>query len=461
MLCRLGLVGCLFIPTGGALALDIGFQGLFYAQASDNINGDNSPDEEAGSSAGGVISVFGEQKSRLVDAAFSGELDTRRVLSEDNTKFSTVSRFLGAAEFYITPRSWRWYVGDILGGIRDDNAVQNIDDSKADRRNVFVTGPSFAYDVSGVSSTRARALYVNQIEEDDQIESLYIADFSYSRTTTPGSYFGFRVGNIYTDIPANSDRVSGDDYNRSGASVYVNQLSGFLTLYGEIGVTRYDTEDESLNGLNAIASATRLLGPQSSITARLTRSLNDQTLSAVESLIGSGGEGVALRPETAGIFAENRLTLDYSLQASVTSFDAGVGLVQQDYRLLSADANLSADGEDQVQSFAYAALGNRLSERLRGELGISYQRQEYDNRADESDSILASAQLIYRLSRSFELEGSIAHDTATGTRTRFNTGVAEEQEIDVTENRFRIGVRWSPPTRASRELTVQLKSLLQ
>lgn len=460
------LVLLVSLPGIGAVhALDLGFEGLLSLESSDNIAGVNSPDEEDGQTAGALLGVYGEQRSRIVQAAFSGEIDTRRVISEEDSSFNTVTRFLGAAEFALTPRSWRWYVGDILGGVRNDNAVQTIDDTEIDRRNVFVTGPSFEYDVEGISRTRARALYVNQTEEDEVIESLYTFNFSHERETTPGSYYGLRLGDVYTDVPEDSDTVqaANGDFNRSSISVFGNRLRGFLELYGELGVTRYDTEDESLNGLNAELRATRTLGPQTAFTARLTRNLNDQTLSTVESLISGGGETVGLRPEIAGFFADTELTLEYSFQSSVNSIDVGVGVSELDYQLLASDPSLSlsADGEDQMQAFAFGSWSTRLSTRLRGELGVRYERQEYDNRRDETESVLAGAQLVYRLSRSFELEGSVVHDSATGLLTRFSTGVGVEQDIDVTENRVTIGLRWAPPSRASRDLTVELKSLLQ
>ncbi len=449
-----------------AQSLDMGFEGLLAVESSDNVYGVNSPDEEDGVTVGVLLGVYGEQRSRMVDAAFTGEIDTRRIVSDDDPSFDTITRFLGAAEFALTPRSWRWYVGDILGGVRTDNAIQTIDDTTIDRRNVFVTGPSFEYDIAGWSRTRARLLYVNQTEDNDVLETLYTANASYERDTTPGSYLGIRGGNVFTDLPGeseNPDLRQEGDFNRSTVAVYTNRSRGFLELYGELGVTRYDADEESLNGLNAQLRAIRQLGPMTSVSASLTRDLNDQTLSTVESLLGSGGDAVGLRPEVAGFFEETRLDVRYGFQSTDTSLDVGVGVAQQDYQLLGADAQLglNADIEDQIKGFAYGSLSRRLSNRLRTELAISYERQTYDNRDDQTDSILASAQLIYRLSTSFELEGGIVHDTAEGVLTRFSSGIGVEEDIDITENRINIGLRWAPPSRASQDLTVELKSLLQ
>ncbi|ASJ74975.1 hypothetical protein [Granulosicoccus antarcticus] len=462
--CPAVLVVLLYPAT--AHSLNLGFEGLLTLESSDNVDGVNSPDEEDGLTTGVVLGVYGEQRSRMVDAAFTGEIDTRRIVTDDDTSVDTITRFLGAAEFALTPRSWRWYVGDILGGVRADNAIQTIDDTTIDRRNVFVTGPSFEYDVEGWSRTRARLLYVNQTEDSDVLETLYTANASYERDTTPGSYLGIRAGNVFTEASDETDNINlsaQEDFNRSTVAVYTSRSRGFLELYGELGVTRYDADEESLNGLNAQLRAVRQLGPKTSFSASLTRDLNDQTLSTVESLIASGSDGVGVQPEAAGFFEETRLDVGYAYQSTNTSLDLGVGVSQKDYQFIDVDSQLglSADSEDQLQSFAYAALSRRLSSRLTSEFSINYERQTYDNRVDETDSILASAQLIYSLTTSFELEAGLIHDSADGVLTRFNTGVGVEEDVDITENRVVIGLRWAPPSRASQDLTVELKSLLQ
>lgn len=451
--------------SAGAAALELGFEGQLAVENSDNVAGVNSPDEKSGITAAAVLGVYGEQRSRRFEAAFRGELDSRKLVSEDGSSVNTISRFLGAAEFNITPRSWRWYVGDVLGGVRSDNGVQTIDDTTIDRRNVFVTGPSFQYDIRGVSRTRARLLYVNQTEESEQLETLYTGTFSYEHDTIPGSFVGFRLGDVYTDVVESADRNGSDtaasDFNRSTVAVFMNRERGWLSLYGELGATRYDTDDESVDGVNAQLRAIRAIGPQTTLTATLTRDLNDQNLSTVESLIG--GDGIGLRPDISGFFSETRLTLAYSFQSNMTSLDLGVSLAELDYQLLATDTSFTfdADGEDHRQATAFANVSHRVNSRLRGEMGVSYERQEYDNRADETDSVLASTKLVYRLSNSFELEAGLVHDAASGLLTRFSTGTGVEENVDVTENQVILGIRWAPPSRANQDLTVELKSLLR
>lgn len=438
-------------------------------ESSDNVEGANAPDEQDGIIQSVVLGVYGEQRSQRVRAAFSGELDTRKTSTSDDSDINSISRFLGAAEFKLTPRSWTWYVGDILGGVRTDDALQPIDDANIERRNVFVTGPAFEYTRQGVSRTSARALYVNQTQNDDELEDLYTVNFSHERDLTPGSYFGFRLGNIYTDLPENTDTdledlESEDDFNRATMGVFYNRRIGFLNLFGEVGVTRYDAEDESLDGLNAELRATQELGPQTSASVFIERDLSDQSLNAVESLVQSGDTAVGVAPNASGFFTETRIGAEYSFQGTDTVVNLGIGIAELDYALLSGGAQIASiniDGEDRQQGFASAAWSSRLSDQLRSELSINYEAQEFNNRVDNSDSVLLRAQLIYEVTRSFDLQLGISHDNASGIRTRFDEGVSREEDIDVTENRFSVGLRWAPPSRASQELTVELKSLLQ
>lgn len=452
-----------------AKALDIGFEGLVTLESSDNVEGANAPNEIDGIVQSAVVGVYGEQRSQRLRAAFSGELDTRKVTSSNDSDINSISRFLGAAEFKLTPRSWTWYVGDILGGVRTDNAIQPIDDAEIERRNVFVTGPTFEYQQPGLSRTFARALYVNQTQNDDALEDLYIANFSHERDLTTGSYYGFRLGNIFTDLPEENDADMEDiqaeqDFNRSTFGVFYNQRIGFLNLFGELGVTRYDADEESLNGLNAEFRATQELGPQTSASVYIQRDLSDQSLNTVESLVQSGDAAVGLAPNAAGFFTETRIGADYSLTSTDTTISLGIGVAELDYQLLSGGAQAAAinvDGEDRQQGFASATWLSRLSVRLRSELSVNYEAQEFNNRIDNSDSVLLRAQLIYEFTRSFEVEFGISHDKASGVQTRFDDGVRREEDIDRTENRLSIGLRWAPPSRASQELTVELKSLLQ
>ncbi len=467
--CTAFVWACLLLPAQ-LYALDVGFQGLLSLEGSDNVEGANAPDEQDGSIQSAVIGVYGEQRSRLVTAAFSGELDTRKTASRSDSNINSVSRFLGAAEFQITPRSWTWYVGNILGGVRTDNAIQPLDDAELERRNVFATGPAFEYEQQGISRTSARLLYVNQTQNNEALEDLFVANLRHERDLTTGSYFGARLGNVYTDLPEQDDDLAEDlaepDFNRSTFGVFYNRRIGFLSLFGELGATRYDADDESLDGLNAELRATQELGPQTSASLFVRRDLNDQSLSTAESLLQNSEAAVGIAPDSAGFFTETRVGAEYSYQGTDVSVDLLAGFAELDYALSSGGAQgADFDAEDRQQGFASAFWSKRLSQQLRSELGFNYETQDFLNRADTSESVLARATLVYSLSRSFDVQFSVTHDTGTGIRTRFvnsvGGGFIENEDIDVTENRFAIGLRWAPPSRASQELTVELKSLLQ
>lgn len=459
---------CLFLTGTCAQALEVGFQGLLQLEASDNIEGVNAPDEDQGTIQSAVLGVYGEQRSLLVTAAFLGELDLRNTTSEEDSNIDSISQFLGAAEFKLSPRSWTWYVGDILGGVRSDDALQPIDDAQIQRRNVFVTGPAFDYEQQGISRTSARALYVNQTQDNASLETLYSVNFSHERDLTTGSFYGFRLGNIFTDLPSENDAAlqgtqADEDFNRSTFGLFYQRAIGFLTLFGEVGATRYDADSESLNGLNAELRATQQLGPETFASVFVRRDLSDQSLSAVESLVQSGETAVGIAPDSAGFFTETSAGAQYSYQTSNTSVDLAAGIAQLDFQLLSGGAQgfINADGEDRAQAFATANWAQRLSRQLRSELSISYETQEFDNLRDNSQSVLIGAQLIYSLTRSFDLQLGVTHDNGSGLRTRFTDVTGVEEDIDVTENRVAIGLRWAPPSRASQDLTVELKSLLQ
>lgn len=459
---------CLFLTSNAAVALELGFQGLLQLETSDNIEGANAPDEEEGTIQSAVLGVYGERRGPVVTAAFLGELDIRNTTTEDDSAVDSISQFLGAAEFKITPRSWTWYVGNILGGVRSDDALQPIDDTVLERRNVFVTGPAFEFEEQGISRTSARALYVNQTQESESLETLYSVNFRHERDLTTGSFYGFRVGNIFTDLPSEDDAAlqgaqANEDFNRATFAAFYQRAIGFLTLFGEAGATRYDADSESLDGFNAELRATQELGPQTFASVFVRSDLSDQTLSAVESLVQSGETAVGIAPDAAGFFTETTVGAQYSFESNDRGVDLAAGFSQLDFELLtgSAQGTINADGEDRVQAFASANWAQRLSPQLRSELAVTYETQEFDNLPDNSESLLLEAQLIYSLTRSFDLQLGVTHDNGTGLRTRFTDVNGIEEDIDVTENRFSIGLRWAPPSRASQDLTVELKSLLQ
>lgn len=477
--CALSVVlcTCFMLAGNNARAVEMGFQALLQLEASDNIEGANAPDEQQGTIQSLLLGVYGERRGQVVTAAFLGELDVRNTTTADDSDANSFSQFLGAAEFRLTPRSWTWYFGNVLGGIRTDDALQPIDDLVLQRRNVFVTGPAFEYEQVGISRTSARALFVNQSQDNVLLENLYSVNFKHERDLIIGSFYGIRLGNIFTDLPEGDDArlaigttAADEDFNRSTFGVFYQRAIGFTTLFGEVGATRYDADTEALNGYNAELRVTQELGPQTSFTVFAKTDLSDQTLSAVESLVQSGEAAVGIAQDTAGFFTESTVGARYSFERDDRGVDFAAGVSQLDFELLSGSAQSVADAndEDRLQGFATAVWAQRLSSQLRSELSLSYETQEFDNIVDNSESLLLGAQLTYSLTRSFNLLLGITHDSGTGLRTRFTElvddgedlviGVAED--IDVTETRFSIGLNWAPPSRARQDLTVELKSLL-
>ena len=442
---------------GAATALELGFEARALVQRSDNIGFDDAGEEDAGTLGFATVGLFGDRRSPRIDLGFSGEIDTRRRLDDEDDDWDSISRFLGAAEFRITPRALTWYVGDVLGGVLDDT-LQPVDGFETRRRNVFVTGPALETPLGAFGRLDARLLYVNQSEEGDELETLYSGYAEYRRERVVGRFLGVKGSNVFTDAPQASGEL---DFNRTSAAALAGRERGPWALYGELGATAYATDDESVSGVAALGRVTRVLGPESLVALTLSRDLNDQTLGTVEGLIA---DGVGERQDADGIFVETRVALEYSSDGASVNALAGIGVADIDYELeVEGDAfSELADDQDQLQGLAYAALGRALSPTLRGELAVDYRREEFDIGPDELTSVLATARLLWRFSRSFELEGSYLVDRATGTETRADEdGVALARDVDRTENRVGIGIRWAPPTRASRDLTVELKSLIR
>lgn len=420
--------------------------------------GANSGEETEGQVGYAQFGVFGEQKGTVLRGAFSGELYSQKQLDDPEDDFNAITQFIGAAEFNITPRSFSWYVGDILGGVRTDDALQPIDDLDNTRRNVFVTGPTFNYDIDSFSRFNARVLYVNQSQDDLELESLYNASAGWEIDTDRGNTWGLLLGNIYTDNPeANLE----GDFNRFSLAGLWRRDRGRNAYEAQLGATRYDTDEESVDGVNARFLFTRQLGLESNINLSFTRDLRDQTLTAVETLIDTG---TGLTADGDGFFDETRIDLTYDFTSADTTFDIGVGAGQSDFRLLAGNAGfvMAGDLEDRNNFYAYTNYSYRLNPRTRVATSLSFAQQDFINREDNSQSVLGIASVVRRLSRSFELEFGYRVNVSEGVRTRSNaTGADTLEDIDVIENRFTVGLRWAPPTRASKDLTIELKSLLQ
>jgi len=103
-------------------ALDIGFESALTAFDSDNIGGINTGpgdlDVPGGLTTEFSFGVFGEHTARNYTGGFDANLVLRqRTGDDDTTSENTITRFLGALDYAITPRGLNWYVGDVLGTV--------------------------------------------------------------------------------------------------------------------------------------------------------------------------------------------------------------------------------------------------------------------------------------------------------------------------------------------------------
>jgi len=445
--------------SSSVVALEIGLESQILVSASDNIIGANKGDSavEEGQLGNIQFGVFGEQKGTRLNGGFSGELYSTRRLDDPDANFSSITQFLGAAELQITPRSFSWYVGDILGSVRSDEGLQSIDINDDERRNIFVTGPQFVYELDGFSRVNANFFYVNQTQDDVTLESLYNSNASWSIDTDSGNTWGTLLNNVYTDNP--SDDPEGD-FNRFSLAGTWSRTRALNTYSARLGGTRYDTEDQSLNGANVQLSLERQLGTQSLLGISLTRDLRDQSLDIVQDLIDNGS---GVETDNDGFFDETRLDLTYGFTSAETTVDVYAGVGQSDYRLLADSTGFvaaAADLEDRTTFSAGSSLSRAVTSRIRVNASVNFTKQDFDNRnrPDNTQSVLGEAQLVYQIARSFEAQVGYRVNVAEGQLTN-DQGTLED--IDTLENRAIVGLRWAPPTRATKNLTIQLKSLLQ
>jgi len=446
-----------FVTPTAVSALDVGFDALLSATASDNVNEDNRGAELDGSLVFGQFNVFGEHRTRLVESGFTGEIEMRRQFDDLDTEDDvvTLTRFYGSAEFAITPRVLSWYFGDVLGGTRRDDAIQSQGDVLENRSNVFITGPGILLGGGSSKTLDTNLLYVNRTDDtDEELSSLYTLQSEYSSLQSGGWRWGLNLGNIYVDNPEES---SEEDYNRASVDVFTERTRGLNVLYAGIGATRYDSDDqEPVEGLSADLRWLRKLSDASSFFVNLNRDLVDETITAVQTLSATGDASL---PENAGIFHSTTINLGYSYETTPSGFAWNIGVADSDYETAAGADGLTTQNSDLLDQYryftgfdVYRSLNERLT--LRGQ--AAYQQEEFRNTDDFSESVLGLGSVVYRFTRSFQFELTYEHEINEGLSS---TG-QEIENIDSVENRVTIGLRYVPPSRASRDLTVELKSLV-
>ncbi len=453
------LAACL-APCTTVRALDIGLEAELRLDSSDNIGRSDVGSEEDGQIGYALFGVFGEQRGRFLQGGFSGELETRRLLSDNDAEASTLNNFYGAANLLLS-RSFSWYFADVLGTVRTGDGILPVDDDEITaRRNVFVTGPSFNYSLDSFSTVNAQVLYFNQSQDDRDLASLVTTQLDWRQDTSGGNTFGVSVNNIFTDEPTGDDDEEIDsDNNRFSANVFWERARGRMNYYGSLGATRYDVNEAVINGANAAFRISRQFTAVSDLSFSIGTDLSDENISTIDSLIN---DGAGVEPEAAGVFQRNSASLIYSFGGARTSVETGFVATDAQYQSLSGISDqFDATLEDNLTLAVYGVLSRRFTSRISTDLGLRFENQSFANRPDESDSIVANASIGFQINQSFNLGLGVRTARSEGINTREADVPGEDGAFETIENRAQIQLRWAPPSRATKETVVQLKQLLR
>lgn len=444
-----------------AHSLEVGFEGLLGVDLSDNINENDRGEELSGTLVRGSFSIFGNQNSSRVRGGFLGEFNTDRQFDDEDTDtdVETFTNFLGALNVFITPRSLSWFIGDALGTVLAENETQSLDERDGSRRNVFVTGPSFTYDLGSRRTFDTRLLYIQQSDDTpDELANLFNLTAGYRSEFSGGNALGFRLRDVYTDNP---DESLLTDLNRLTAFAFWERSRGLLDTRVELGGTQYNADGDTVSGAYFRLDATRSLSPQSGLNFSLVYDLADQTLDAIETLADGG---TAIADDVDGVARNTTVSIGYKAVTGGNNFSVDVGALNSDFISIndsSGFTSVNADLEDLRRYFASVAWNRALSARIFAGVSGSYIREEFLNVADESDSLVGSATLGYGLSRSWQFQLGYSFELRDGIETSNEGNSVVATAFDSIENRVTLALRWEPPTRANKDFAIDLKSYLQ
>lgn len=438
-------------------ALSVGFEALGTAEVSDNVNEDNAGSELDGYNLSGLLSVFGDHQSQRIQFGFNGELGTYRQFDDLDTDTSLVnlSRFYGSLEVALTARSLSWYFGDVLGGSRRNDATQvNNEELLDNRRNVFITGPIYNFDLRAGRSINGSLFYINNSDEsDNDLAELYSFNFNFNTPVAAGIRGGFGLNDVFVDNPEENLEP---DYNRLGARLFLERTRGQDTQFASLGITRYSSDDYSVNGLFAQLRWDRILSASSSIFVGLTRDLTDESLSEIDSIATTGDTTVS---DASGIFNNTVLQAGFKRNSGPGSLSFSAGISDADYEAVvdgSGFDNIAGDLEDRYRYFADLAYGTELSSRITASASLSYAQEEYRNIDDHSESLLGSLSFLYAVGRSFTAGLQYDHEINDARRTL--GGVVSL--TDSVENRVLFTLKYAPLSRVDKNIIVRLKSLV-
>jgi len=405
-------------------AFDIGLEAEIRVETSDNVGGANEGLEEDGQFGFASFEVFGEQRGRLVQAGFSGELETQRLLSDEDSDLTTLNNFSGAANVTLSP-TFSWYFGDVLGTIRTGDDFVPLDDDELSTRRL-VTG-----------------------------------QFEWRQDTRGGNTFGVDISDFFADEPSSSDGFDANfDSNRFSASVFWERIRGRISWFGSIGATRFDVDDDTINGANAEFRVTRQFTPESSLIFSIGTDLSDSNISTIDSLLS---DGVGIEPEASGVFQLNQASIIYDFNASGNAIQVGGRVEDAQFELLTLDdASDDPSLQDNLTLSVFGTLSRQLARRWSLDANLLLENQTFDNLPDDLNGVTGSVSLNFQINRSFSLNGGFRTAFSEGIDTQQSIpGVGDDGEFNITETRATLGLRWAPPSRASREPVVQLRQLLR
>lgn len=449
-----------------SVALEVGFESSLFAEISDT---DNRAPERNGTGLNGTLgtfnfSLFGQEKSNRAEGGFSAEFRGERVLDEESDSGNaneTFTRFYGGLSVATPARFLDWYFGDVLAGVLAEDQLQSLDDNEGRQVNVFITGPEISTQVGVQKTLDMSFYYVNQSDDtENDLDTLYRLNADFTSVLSGGKLWGIRLNDVYTDKPDTA--VNSEDFNRASGAVFVSRQRGVTTLDVELGATQYSSNGEDTDGLRFGLDWGRTLSNTQTLSFSLSHDLIDQTLGILQDLTTDQ----QAREETNGVAANTQVDIRYESIVGENSLFLGLGAINSDFQLASDESGFTSRNTRLRDNLSYglrAGFSRNLSARTSVNLDASLQRQEYLNRPDEIDSLSVTGAFTFAINNRWAVElgaGYLQEEGSTTTINEISGTLTPELALDEIETRVFLGLRWAPPTRASRDAGGVVRSFL-
>jgi len=269
------------------------------------------------------------------------------------------------------------------------------------------------------------------------------------------------LSDVFTDNPETdvATQVQEADYNRLSAALFWGRERSVNGYYLQAGLTQFTVDDETVDGASLQAVFTRALSPQSTFAFTVGQELTDTTLTSIEGLTTTG---VATEENIDAIVQETSVAVEYRFESTLMTLDASAGLRDSDNQLLFAQnlAAIDPDTEDTTGFFGSLAVFRRFNNSLIGNAEVSFIHEEAVNTALEQDSLLTTLSLSYLLTNTWTIEGGVSYSFDEGIEANTTDTTLGDSPFELEENRVFLSLRWSPPTKATRDSTLELKSLI-